>query len=215
MNESKEVLEATLKGLEEKISQLNDDLMMKKKELEDINKPEMTWETYSSLESCIIEGTQDALGQLKSEDVEAEYGMEYDGKVYLESFTVPEDGLVEKIMDEITRRFKILNDNSQLNIMLYTRGEGGNVVSGLNANHQDVDNGELHPTTKRQDKAKSINNQAFFAGNTRTTPAQLRIILNYEIAEYTLSTAIMMINLVVSTLRLECLRWGPELRVIT
>ena len=112
MNESKEVLEATLKGLEEKISQLNDDLMMKKKELEDINKPEMTWETYSSLESCVVEGTQDALGQLKSEDVEAEYGMEYDGKVYLESFTVPEDGLVEKIMDEITRRFKILNDNS-------------------------------------------------------------------------------------------------------
>tara|TARA_R100001163_G_scaffold65211_1_gene61618 strand:- start:43 stop:381 length:339 start_codon:yes stop_codon:yes gene_type:complete len=112
MNESKEVLEATLKGLEEKISQLNDDLMMKKKELEDINKPEMTWETYSSLESCIIEGAQDALGKLRTDDIDVEYGMEYDGKVYLESFSVPEDGLVESVMAEINNKFKILNDNS-------------------------------------------------------------------------------------------------------
>ena len=112
MNESKEVLEATIKGLEEKVSQVNDDLMMKKKELEDINKPEMTWETYSSLESCIIEGAQDALGHLGTDDLDLEYGIDYDGKVYLESFSVPEDGLVEKIMDEITKRFKILNDNS-------------------------------------------------------------------------------------------------------
>ena len=35
MNESKELLEATIKGLEEKLSQLNDDLMMKTKELKD------------------------------------------------------------------------------------------------------------------------------------------------------------------------------------
>ena len=54
MNESKELLEATLKGLEEKVSQVNDDLMMKKKELEDINKPEMTEEMHDELEYCII-----------------------------------------------------------------------------------------------------------------------------------------------------------------
>ena len=34
------------------------------------------------------------------------------------------------------------------------RGLGGNVVSGLNANHQDVDNGELHPTTNGRIKQK-------------------------------------------------------------
>jgi len=112
MNNEKEMLEATLKGLQDKVNSLNTDINMKKKELEDINKPEMTWETYSSLESCVIEGAQDALGNLRTDDIDVEYGMEYDGKVYLESFSVPEDGLVEKIMDEITRRFKILNDNS-------------------------------------------------------------------------------------------------------
>ena len=41
MNESKELLEATIKGLEEKINSLNTDINMKRKELEDINKPEM------------------------------------------------------------------------------------------------------------------------------------------------------------------------------
>ena len=39
MSESKELLEATIKGLEEKVNQLNNDLHSKQKELEDINKP--------------------------------------------------------------------------------------------------------------------------------------------------------------------------------
>ena len=107
MNESKEVLEATIKGLEEKVSQVNDDLMMKKKELEDINKPEMSSEMYEILESCIIEGIQDALGNLILNDIDVEYGMEYDGKVYLESISVEEDGFVESVMSEINNKFKL------------------------------------------------------------------------------------------------------------
>jgi len=107
MNESKEVLEATLKGLEEKVSQLNDEVMMKKKELEDINKPEMTEEMYETLESCIIEGVQDTLGNLTQDDCDVEFGMEYDGKVYLESIEVQEDGFVESVMSEINNKFKI------------------------------------------------------------------------------------------------------------
>ena len=107
MNESKEVLEATLKGLEEKVSQLNDDIMMKKKELEDINKPEMTEEMYGKLESCIIEGIQDALGNLDVNDIDFEPGLDYDGKVVMESFQIPEDDLVEYVMGEINNKFKI------------------------------------------------------------------------------------------------------------
>ena len=107
MNESKELLEATIKGLEEKVSQVNNDLMMKKKELEDINKPEMTEEMYETLESCIIEGVQDTLGNLTQDDCDVEFGMEYDGKVYLESISVQEDGFVEAVMAEINNKFKI------------------------------------------------------------------------------------------------------------
>ena len=109
MNESKEVLEATLKGLEAKVSQLNNEVMIKKKELEDINKPEMTGEMYDELESCIIEGIQDALGNLTQDDCDVEFGMEYDGKVYLESINVLDDSFIESVMGLITRKFKIVN----------------------------------------------------------------------------------------------------------
>ena len=107
MNESKELLEATIKGLEEKMGQLNMDLKAKQKELEDINKPEMTEEMYGELESCIIEGIQDTLGNLTHDDCDVEFGMEYDGKVYLESISVQEDGFVESVMAEINNKFKI------------------------------------------------------------------------------------------------------------
>ena len=107
MNESKEVLEATIKGLEEKMGQLNMDLKAKQKELEDINKPEMTEEMYGELESCIIEGAQEALGRLTQDDCDVEFGMEYDGKVYLESISIQEDDLIQYIMGEINNKFKI------------------------------------------------------------------------------------------------------------
>ena len=107
MNESKELLEATIKGLQEKINELNTDLMMKTKELEDVNKPEMTGEMYDSLESCVIEGVQDALSNLKTDEIDVEYEMEYDGRVYLASFNIPEDGLIEYIMGEINNKFRI------------------------------------------------------------------------------------------------------------
>jgi len=112
MNNEKEMLEATVKGLEEKVSQLNDDLMMKKKELEDVNKPEMTSKIYDSLESCIIEGVQEGLGNLRLDDIEVEYGLDYNASVYLESFNIPEDGLVEYIMGEINNKFKILENEA-------------------------------------------------------------------------------------------------------
>jgi len=107
MNESKELLEATIKGLKEKVSQLNTEVTIKEKELEDINKPEMTEEMYGKLESCIIEGIQDALGNLDVNDIDFEPCLDYDGKVVMETFEIPEDGLVDYVMGEINNKFKI------------------------------------------------------------------------------------------------------------
>ena len=107
MSNEKEMLEATLKGLQDKVNSLNTDINMKKKELEDINKPEMTGEMYDTLESCIIEGAQEALSRLTQDDCDVEFGMEYDGKVYLESITIQEDDLIQYIMGEINNKFKI------------------------------------------------------------------------------------------------------------
>ena len=108
MNESKELLEATIKGLEEKVNQLNTELTTKQRELEDVNKPEMTGEMYDTLESCVTEGIQEALGYLESDDLEKEFGMEYDGRVYLESFSIDESPLVERVLREIDNKFKVI-----------------------------------------------------------------------------------------------------------
>ena len=107
MNESKELLEATIKGLEEKINSLNTDINMKKKELEDINKPEMSGEMFDKLNEIVEESIQKALGNLTHDDCDVEFGMEYDCKVYLESISVQEDGFVESVMGEINNKFKI------------------------------------------------------------------------------------------------------------
>jgi len=112
MSDSKELLEATIKGLEEKLGQVNMDLKAKQKELEDVNKPEMTIEMYEILESCIIEGIQETLGNLTHDECDVEFGMEYDGKVYLESIQVQEDGFIESVMGEVNNKFKTVDNSS-------------------------------------------------------------------------------------------------------
>ena len=94
--------------------------MMKKKELEDINKPEMTEEMYETLESCIVEGIQNTLGDLTQDDCDVEFGMEYDGKVYVESVDLQcAYELTEQIVDKVCSLFKEADcpedDDSQLN----------------------------------------------------------------------------------------------------
>ena len=108
MNESKELLEATIKGLEEKINSLNTDINMKKKELEDVNKPEMSGELFDQLHGIVEDSIQDALNNLCDDDLEKEFGMEYDGKVYLESFSIDEYPLVQTVMDKIDHEFKVI-----------------------------------------------------------------------------------------------------------
>jgi len=75
MSESKELLEATIKGLKEKVSQLNTEVTNKEKELEDVNKPEMTSEMYDTLEVCVSDGIDEACGNMTHDDMETEFGM--------------------------------------------------------------------------------------------------------------------------------------------
>jgi hypothetical protein len=107
MNESKELLEATVKGLEEKIGQLNMDLKGKQRELEDVNKPEMTGEMYDSIHEAVEEG----IGYFDFTDTDnydIEFGIDYDGKVEaagLEFNSASE--LAEKIMNKLESNYKI------------------------------------------------------------------------------------------------------------
>ena len=108
MNESKELLEATVKGLEEKISQLNDDLMMKTKELQDVSKPEMTDVMFDSIMELVEEG----IGYFDfsdSENYDIEYELDYDAKVSASSLEFNSaHELGEKIMNKIEGHYKLI-----------------------------------------------------------------------------------------------------------
>ena len=108
MNESKELLEATVKGLEEKISQLNDDLMMKTKELQDVSKPEMTDVMFDSIMELVEEG----IGYFDfsdSENYDIEYELDYDAKVSASSLEFNSaHELGEKITNKIEAHYKLI-----------------------------------------------------------------------------------------------------------
>ena len=107
MSESKELLEATVKGLEEKINNLNDDLKSKQRELADVSKPEMTGEMYDDIHELVEEG----IGYFDfsdSRNYDIEFGIDYDGKVEaagLEFNSASE--LAENIMNKVDSHYKI------------------------------------------------------------------------------------------------------------
>ena len=108
MNESKELLEATVKGLEEKIGQLNMDLKSKQKELEDVSKPEMTEEMYDELHGLVEEGIE-KFDFSDSNNYEIEYELDYEGRVNAHSIELNDTHeLVESIMKRIENTYKIL-----------------------------------------------------------------------------------------------------------
>ena len=75
MSNSKEMLEATVKGLQEKVDSLSKDLATKKDQLEDINKPKISQSQYEIVEDAIFNNMVDALDRLEERtnyDVEME-----------------------------------------------------------------------------------------------------------------------------------------------
>ena len=107
MSESKELLEATIKGLEEKVGQLNDDLRLKQRELADVNKPTMTSEMFDKL----IELVEDAISNTSIEECDLEYSMEidYDNKICLHDVSLQDPSTFsEKVMCAIDEHYKII-----------------------------------------------------------------------------------------------------------
>jgi hypothetical protein len=107
MSESKELLEATIKGLEEKLDSLNADLRSKQRELADVNKPTMTSEMFDK----ITELVEDAINNVNIDEDDLEYSMEfdYDNKVCLNDISLDNsDAFAEKVMCAIDGHYKIV-----------------------------------------------------------------------------------------------------------
>ena len=110
MSENKELLEATVKGLQEKIVSLQHDLREKEKDLEEVNKPEITAEQLDIINDAITSALEDYNFDCGMFDYEFE--INYDNKLELSnlSFTDHYD-IEEAIMMNITKQFKTQKDD--------------------------------------------------------------------------------------------------------
>ena len=106
MENNKELLEATVKGLQEKIQSLQTDLNEKQKELEDVNKPEIEAWMFDEIHSLVEEGVE-GFNFDNPDNYEFEFGMEYDGKVYIDSVGMQNTyEITNYIMNKIDKHFK-------------------------------------------------------------------------------------------------------------
>ena len=112
MSDSKEMLEATVKGLQEKCEQLTNDLQAKRRELEDINKPKISKSTYEIIEECIFDNMQGALEGLSENNYDLE--LELSGNeigVYGIDFH-DTNSISEYIMEQIDAKFNVVEDET-------------------------------------------------------------------------------------------------------
>ena len=108
MSDSKELLEATIKGLEEKLKSVTDDLNTKNRELVDINKPEMTSEMFDNISELV----EEAVESVSIEESDLEYSMEfdYDNKVCLSDVSLQDSStFAEKVMCAIDEHYKMID----------------------------------------------------------------------------------------------------------
>ena len=113
MSDSKELLEATVKGLQEKCEQLTNDLQAKRRELEDINKPKISQSTYEIIEECIFDNMQGALDGLSENNYDLELelsGMELG--VYGIDFH-DTNSVSEYIMEQVNDKFSVVEDEEE------------------------------------------------------------------------------------------------------
>jgi len=111
MSNNKELLEATVKGLQEKIQQLNSDYKEKLQELEDVNKPVIKASQMDVIDDSLQQTFEDF--NLDIDQFEYDVELDYDNKVVLSNLTFTDTyDLHEAIMRNIEKQFKVTNDET-------------------------------------------------------------------------------------------------------
>ena len=110
MSETKEMLEATCKGLEDKIGQLNMDLKSKQKDLEDANKPVISSTTMDVINDAVNYAVENYNFD-NTDQYELDFSLNYDGKVQAESINLTDTyELMEAIVINIEKQFKVIQE---------------------------------------------------------------------------------------------------------
>ena len=106
-----ELIEATVKGLQDKIGSLNMELKDKQQELDDCNKPVVNASTLSQIEdsvSRVVECFTFECGMF-----EYDFELDYDNKIELSNLSFSDTyELQDAIMRDINNRFKVINDET-------------------------------------------------------------------------------------------------------
>ena len=109
MSENKELLEATVKGLQDKIGALNLELKQKQQDLEDANKPVISSTTMDVINDAVNSALEDY--QFDCGMFEYEFNLDYDNKIELSELTFTDAyDLVEAIVTKVEKQFKIEQD---------------------------------------------------------------------------------------------------------
>jgi len=110
MSETKEMLEATVKGLQDKIGSLNMDLKNKQQELEDANKPVISSTTMNVINDAINHAVENYDFD-NSDQYDLDFSLDYDGKVQAETINLTDTyELVEAIVTKVEKQFKITEE---------------------------------------------------------------------------------------------------------
>ncbi len=110
MENNKELLEATVKGLQDKLEQLQTELNVKTIELKNINKPKLNQSTMDIIYDCINDGLHE-FDFNDEENYDFEYELDYDGRVRTCSVEFNSlDYIQEPIIKSIENKFNIIND---------------------------------------------------------------------------------------------------------
>ena len=112
MSETKEMLEATVKGLQDKIGSLNMDLKAKQQELEDANKPVISSTTMDIINDAVNYAVENYYFD-KADQYELDFSLDYDGKVQAETINLRDTyELMEAIVINIEKQFKVTQDET-------------------------------------------------------------------------------------------------------
>ena len=112
MSENKELLEATVKGLQDKIGSLNMELKDKQRELEDVSKPVISSKVMDIINDAVNEAIE-GYNFDNTDQYELDYSLDYDGRVQAETINLRDTyELMEAIVLRIEKQFKIEQDET-------------------------------------------------------------------------------------------------------
>jgi len=110
MSETKEMLEATVKGLQDKIGSLNMDLKSKQKDLEDASKPVISSTAMDVINDAINHAVENYDFDNRDQ-YEIDFSIDYDGRVQAETINLTDTyELMEAIVTRVEKQFKIEQD---------------------------------------------------------------------------------------------------------